>query len=402
MSHTIAAITNEWDIFMRRYRSLFTELIKSEDIDHIFFIETPLTLYSFIRFVTGRMNKRDRERWKRVLKKGIISREGDIFVITPIVPFPFLSISFFLRINKFCLNRFQLYAINRLKKKLNVSDLILWINHPYFSAGIVNMVRKKLLCYDLCDDYNTKEKDSTSVLANLIKKDDLYLTKHADIMFVSSKKLFDDRAPLNPNVHRVPNGVHADLLRGDRDDIKEPPDLRHIRRPRLIFTGNISTTIDMELMKLINKTHPEWSVVMIGPVHGAEVGRELGELENIHLLGVKSFEESIAYMKFSDAAVIPYVVSPWAVSADSLKIYNFIASGKPVISTAIGGIENFRDLIFVGSDREDFIRKISLALNETDDKRVKREYAQYETIAGHTWKKRAERVHDLIFASMGK
>lgn len=398
--YSIVAITNEWDIFRRRYRSLFSELIKFNNIEYILFIETPLTFYSFIRFVLGEMHRRDKERWNRVLKKGIIYREGNIFVITPIVPFPFLSMNLLLQFNIFWLNRFQVFVINYLKKKLRLTDIILWINHPYFSARLVNQLPTKLFCYDLCDDYNKKEKDKTTKVARLIKKNDDYLTQNADIMFVSSRRLFQDRFPVNSNIFRVPNGVHLDSFKGNHSLLTEPADLKHVPRPRLIYIGNISTTIDLGLLQRISKTHPEWSLVMIGPLHGRMLINALKKISTVYILGVKSYEETISYLKLGDVAVIPHLKTPWAMFADPLKIYNSLASGKPVISTEIGGVEDFSDVIFLGTDRKDFVEKIELALNETKEEREHRKEMQYQIIAEHTWQKRAESIYDLMMAQL--
>lgn len=400
MGYTIVAITNEWDIFRRRYRSLFSELIKFDNIDYILFVETPLTFYSFVRFIFGKMNRRDKERWKRVLKKGIIHREGNIFIITPIVPFPFLSLNLLMQFNMFWLNKFQIYVINYLKKKLQFRDIILWINHPYYSASLINHLPKKLFCYDLCDDYNEKEKDKTSIAARLIKKNDDYLTENADIMFVTSKKLFQYHFPKNPNIFRIPNGVHLDFFKGTHSLISEPADLKHVPRPRLIYIGNISPTIDLGLLQWVNKTHPEWSLIMIGPLHERMFTNALKKINSVYLLGIKSYEESIAYLKFSDVAIIPYLKSPWAIFGDSLKIYNFIASGKPVVSTEIGGVENFHDVIFIGKDQNDFARKIELALSETEEERERRKEMQYKIITEHTWQKRAEEIYKLMMAQL--
>ena len=397
---SIVAITNEWDIFRRRYRSLFSELIKFDNIDYILFVETPLTFYSFVRFVLGKMHRRDKERWKRVLKKGIIHREDKIFIITPMVPFPFFSVTLLLQFNILWLNKFQVYVINYLINKLELRDIILWINHPYFSANLVNRLPKKLLCYDLCDDYNEKNKDKKSLIARLIKKNDDYLTKNADIMFVSSEKLFQDRLPFNPNIFRVPNGVHLDLFKGNQSLLTEPARLEHVPRPRLIYIGNISATIDLGLLQLINKTHPEWSLVMIGPLHEKMFINTLKKIDTVYLLGVKSYEETIAYLKFSDVAIIPYLKSPWSISIDSMKMYSYIASGKPVVATGIGGVDNFHDIIFLGKDQRDFVRKIEFALNETKEECEYRKKMQREIIAEHTWQKRAERIHNLMMAQL--
>ncbi len=399
--YSIVAITNEWDIFRRRYRSLFSELIKFDNIEYILFVETPLTFFSFLRFVLGRMNRRDKERWKRVLREGVVGREGKIFIITPIVPFPFLSLKGLLQFNILWLNKFQVYVISYLKKKLQLRDIILWINHPYFSANLVNQIPKKLFCYDLCEDYNEKEKYKASIVARLLKKNDDYLTKNADIMFVSNEKLFQDRFSRNPNLFIVPNGVHLDFFRGTHLLINEPTDLEHLPRPRLIYVGNISPIyMDLGILQWIDKTHPEWSLVIIGPVHGRKFRKALKNINTVYLMGVKSHEEYIAYMRFSDVAIIPHLTSPWVMSGDSLKKYHFLASGKPIVSTEIAGIENFRDVVFIGKDQNDFVRKVELALNETKEQRERRAKAQYEIIAEHTWQKRAERIYNLMMAQL--
>jgi glycosyltransferase involved in cell wall biosynthesis len=346
------------------------------------------------------MNRRDKERWKRVLKKGIIHREGNIFIITPIVPFPFLSLRLILRFNVFWLNKLQIYLINRLRKKLKFKDVILWINHPYFSYKLVTSIPNKLFYYDLCDDYIAKEKDAESIVARLIKKNDDFLAERAEIMSVSSEKLFQDRHLKNLNLHRVPNGVNLDFFREIYALSIEPDDLKRVPQPRLIYIGHISPSIDLGLLQCIHKNHPEWSLVMIGPLHDKRFTNALKKINNIYLLGVKSYEESIAYLKFSDTAIIPYLKSSWTVSTDSLKIYNFIASENPVVSTEIGGVDNFHDVIFIGKDQGDFVRKIELALNETKEDCEHRKKKQYEMIAEHTWQKRAKHIYNLMMAQL--
>ncbi|MFQ5786344.1 MAG: glycosyltransferase [Thermodesulfobacteriota bacterium] len=343
---------------------------------------------------------RDRESWKRIFKKGIIVREGNIFIITPIVPFPFLSLSLLLQINIFWLNKFQVYVVNYLKKRLQIKEVVLWINHPYFSATLVNQIQNKLFCYDLCDDYNAKEKDKTSIVARLIKKNDDYLTKSADIMSVSSKKLFQDRCSRNSNILRVPNGVDLGFFKETNFLNNEPTDLKHVPRPRLIYVGNISPSIDLELLQWIDRNHPEWSIVMIGPVHGKMFTKELKKIKSVYLIGVKPYEETIAYIELSDVAVIPYLKSSWAIAGDSIKIYNFLASGKPVVSTEIGGVENFSDAIFVGKDHKGFVKMIELALNETRENCEHRKKIQYEIVKEHTWRKRAEDIYNRMMTQL--
>lgn len=403
IKRSIIIITNEWDKFRRRYRSMMSEMIKYKDIENILFIESPLTLFSFVRYVLNKMNDRDKERWQRIFKKGIIYKvediAGNIYVITPFIPFPFYSSKSVLKINNFFLYLFQKVTTSYLIKKLVIKDIIFWVCNPSYYVGlIVDKKNVNLFIYDLCDDYLDKLNDKTTCNAKWLKGNDEYLTKRADIIFVSSEKLFQDRFPKNPNIFRIPNGVNLDLFRENYSI--EPDDLKYIPRPRLVYVGNISSAIDLELLQWINKSHPEWFLVMIGPVHGKMLENALKKISTISLLGVKSYEEAVMYTKLSDVSIIPYLKTPWALSIDSLKIYNFLASGKPVVSTEIGGSECFHDVIFVGKDRNDFLQKIALALNETKEESNRRREKQLELMAEHTWQKRAEKVYSLIMTHL--
>lgn len=348
------------------------------------------------------MNRRDSEIWKRILKNGFIYREGKIIIITPIVPFPFLSIKPLLLFNIFWLNKFQIYSIRYLIKKLQLRDLILWINHPYHSACLVNQFPHKIFCYDLCDDYNTKENNETSLIARLIKKNDDYLTENADIVSVTSEKLFQDRSKINSNIYRIPNGVNLELFNGDNYQYLnfEPVDLESIPRPRLLYVGNISSHLDMELIRLITKIHPEWSLVMIGALKKWLGNTYLINNNSIYLLGSNSYEEMIPYLKYCDVFIIPYLKTPLTISADTIKIYYSIASGKPVVSTEVGSAKDFSDVLYIGTDKKDFVRKIELALNETEESRERREKMQYEIITEHTWQKRAEQVYNYMMTQL--
>jgi glycosyltransferase involved in cell wall biosynthesis len=382
-----------------------SEMIKCEDIQNILFIESPLTVSSLVRYLFGQMSDRDKERWQRVFKNGVIYRPidvaGDICVITPIVPFPFYSIQLILKINRLVLWVFQRVSVFYLSKRLRIRNIIYWVCNPSCYAGIVCAKEDvKLFCYDLCDDYIEKLSGKMTVYAKWLKDIDVYLTKKADILFVSSKKLYNDRKSVNKNIYIIPNAVDlAYFQKSVSDGAGFLHEFNAIEHPILAYVGSIDYRIDEEIINLIESRHPEWTLVMIGPKKEYAVVRRMEKGNRIRFIGEKSFEEVAGLLSHSDVCIIPHNVTNLTKSMDVLKLYSFIASGKPIVSTNVGGVEEFSGVVKISLDADQFVSNIEHVLNKSYDKNIQCKKC-IEIAKENTWKKRAETVHNLLAESL--
>jgi glycosyltransferase involved in cell wall biosynthesis len=94
--------------------------------------------------------------------------------------------------------------------------------------------------------------------------------------------------------------------------------------------------------------------------------RQLPSLPNLHILGMKSIADLPGYLKGMDVLLMPYKLNEATRNIYPLKLHEYMATGKPVVATAIPAVEDFRDLIYVADDHEQFLLRITAALSEAD------------------------------------
>src|SRR5262249_6462720 len=139
-----------------------------------------------------------------------------------------------------------------------------------------------------------------------------------------------------------------------------PTDTAHLPRPVVGFFGLIERWIDLDLVKYLAELRPEWSFVMLGRVAVPE--EELPRRANLHFLGRRPYEQLPAYGKQFDAAIIPYRLTRQVLHANPIKLREYLAMGKPVVTVRTPEIEKFTDVIEIASSREAFLAKLDEVL----------------------------------------
>ena len=151
----------------------------------------------------------------------------------------------------------------------------------------------------------------------------------------------------------VPNGVdvdayHACTAPGDSSAVDLP-------RPIAGLIGHLSSRIDIELLTSI--VNAGCSLLLVGPVDGSwepERFAKLIALPNVRWVGPVPFERLPAYLSAIDVGVTPYVDSPFNRASFPLKTLEYLAAGKPVVSTDLPAVKWLgTDLVFV-ADRATF------------------------------------------------
>lgn len=196
----------------------------------------------------------------------------------------------------------------------------------------------------------------------------------------------DDTVLLLPN---------ATALCGGEAGAKESPDLAPIPRPRIGVMGHVGPWMDAELIESLAEREPSWEWVILGDTRPPWAER-LGRRPNIHLLGVRPYEELPRYMAGMDALVAPYrgVVHAGSSRGDASKIYDYLSSGKPVLSSILDTALAFPDAVrTVSRDIEQWRRALAEALGERDPAAARRRRALARR---NTWSMRARTFRDWV------
>jgi glycosyltransferase involved in cell wall biosynthesis len=119
------------------------------------------------------------------------------------------------------------------------------------------------------------------------------------------------------------------------------------------YFGEVGDRIDWPLLKEVGLKHPNWDIVLIGGVN--YVGPEVDGLGNIHILGKRNYDDLAGYIRAFDICLIPFKVDEFTRYINPTKLLEYLAAGKPVISSPIPDVERFYgDVVGIAEDAEAF------------------------------------------------
>lgn len=262
------------------------------------------------------------------------------------------------------------------------------------AAAWAEQLGESLLVYDCMDDFSAFPQPPRR--RRLMRQWQELLGQRAALLTATSEPLAAGWVHRHPNVHLLPNGV-SDAILTETCTARPPADMAGIPGPRLLYIGLISSWLDDALLAQLACIHPEWSLVLVGPVEVAS--RALRQLPNVHLLGERPHEALPGYLAAADACLIPFKISPLTTAVNPIKLYEYLAAGKPVVSTDLPEVARYADVCYVASSDRSFVRAAEEALCEPCDDA--RRAARRRIASENTWTRRAAEFGMLLATSAG-
>jgi len=186
----------------------------------------------------------------------------------------------------------------------------------------------------------------------------------ADVVFTGGYSLYEAKRDRHPNVHAFPSSVDRAHFARARAITAQPKDQAKLPTPRLGFYGVVDERMDLALLAALADSHPEWSVVVVGPVVKINPA-DLPQRTNIHYLGGKTYDELPAYLGGWDVCLMPFAINDSTRFISPTKTPEYLAGGRPVVSTAITDvIRHYGEVqgVFIAHDTNGFIRGCEDAL----------------------------------------
>lgn len=294
-------------------------------------------------------------------------------------------------------NRFYVgRAIASVARKLNFNSPILWLYDPY-TVKPNGQFDEKLVCYDCNDDISSFATLDYKRGKLLDLEDEL--VEKAHLVFTTSKILYNAKKKNNPNTYYFPSGVDFDHFhKAIFPSCEVPNDAKGITKPIIGYIGAITNyRINWEWIKIMSISRPKWSIVFIGPCLELPPEEILNQ-KNIHFLGQKDTELLPGYLKAFDVCIIPYKGEMFLKSCQPTKTFEYLAAGKPVVSSYIPELEGYAPVVRLSKNENEFIANISAAIEE--GKRTDFIERCVEAAKGKTWEDRVEKISDLIERAM--
>jgi glycosyltransferase involved in cell wall biosynthesis len=144
------------------------------------------------------------------------------------------------------------------------------------------------------------------------------------------------------------------------------------------------------LISNLIQSNPNWNFIFVGPINRkhpevVKTCRKLSEINNVHFLGGKTVQELAAYPQHFDVCIMPYNIDQYTKYINPLKLYEYMASGKPAVGSRIETLLEFRDLVLLPKTYKQWSNAIRNAmepeLNDAIAEKKRKEFAHR-----HDWK----------------
>lgn len=286
--------------------------------------------------------------------------------------------------------------LQRLFNHLDIRDYIFWYYTP-MALSFSEAFEPKTIVFD-CMDELSAFKFAPPELTEL----ELKLMKKAEVVFTGGQSLYEAKKDRHNNIHAFPSSIEKEHFYKARLNHTDPKDQASIPHPRIGFYGVVDERFDIDLLKDAATKRPDWHFVIIGPVVKIDPST-LPKNKNIHYLGSKSYQELPEYLSGWDLAFIPFARNESTRYISPTKTPEYLAAGKPVISTSIRDVVNpygINKLVHIADNGDDFIKAAELEFKKSNRSEWLKEVDEFlaENSWDHTWKK----MMDLILSKLSE
>jgi glycosyltransferase involved in cell wall biosynthesis len=157
------------------------------------------------------------------------------------------------------------------------------------------------------------------------------------------------------------------------------------------LVGYLSSSLDYALLDRLVERLPI-SLILVGRPIGKltrEDRKLLGRLREkprVFFLGERPTEQIPGYLQAFDVCIAPYKKVPRFYASDPLKVYQYLALGKPVVATSVDVLEGLRPLVWVAQTEEQFSDILRKEIRSGDHEDLRRRRIEFAMQA--TWESR--------------
>ena len=283
--------------------------------------------------------------------------------------------------------KFLVSQVKKAMRNLNFREPINMVFNP--AAGLLaGKLGEKELIYYCVDEYTA----FTGASKGLREIEEELFSK-SDLVIVSAEKLFEDKKKFNENTFIIRHGTDWKHFRAALDEnLKIPDEIAGLPRPIIGFHGLLADWVDYELIKKTAEHFSTGSIVLIGKI-AVDAERKvkiLDDVENVHFLGRKPYQELPAYCKGFDVALNPFEINELTLAANPLKVREYLAAGLPVVSTDIPEVR-ILEHCRIGANHSDFIKQIESALENSG---TREEISN--SIEAESWEAKIDELRKII------
>ncbi|WP_448811687.1 glycosyltransferase [Agromyces bauzanensis] len=339
MTDLVVVSLEAWDDVWRRNQHLVAGLLRGDPTLRVLFVEPPAD-------PTHDLRSRRRPSFGRGIREIPDVAPGRLFTVRPVKWLP-------RRVDPGADARLA-RAVMRAAASVGMRAPVLWINDP--SAATLADRSGWPMLYDITDDWLTADR-STGERERVAANEARLLTTAREVVVCSTE--LERRKGAHRPVVLIPNAVDVDAY---RRPVSRPGDLPH--GPVALYLGTAHPDrIDVDLCEATARALGDvGTLVLVGPnLLSAEHVRRLSDAGAV-MLGPRRRDDVVGYLQHADVLIVPHVVTSFTDSLDPIKLYEYQAVGRPVVSTPVAGFRDADDPRITIADHEAFVAAVVAAV----------------------------------------
>ena len=297
--------------------------------------------------------------------------------------------------------------------KLGFKDAII-LNYNPLNTEYLKLFKNNQKYFDTVDNWinNSIFKKYEKTLRKNYKE----IVLNSNYIFTVSEKLKDDLEKLafckqitetamaclniKNNIKFISNGVDLDHYKNPISSDRLGKYINKIRQSYKKIIGYVgvikSDRVDIELLEFIIKNNENLFFLIAGPVHGNFDLKRFASYKNVLFIGEIKYEEMPYIYKQFDVCIIPHLVNDFINSMDPKKLYEYLASGKPVVTTNVSGVEKFKNYIKIAKDKEEFSIEINNIVNDVNILDKQKIEERMSSVKDYGWNKKVDEIVNII------
>jgi glycosyltransferase involved in cell wall biosynthesis len=314
----------------------------------VLFVEPPRSLHSFVSDPEGTRRALGRMGRIRPVNGGPL-----VYTPPPILPIHYSRWTH-------SLNQRLLYRyVRRAMSRVGWNATILWTYWPH-TGDVLARLRPRLSVYHCVDDFTAV--DYPLVPSGRIARLEADQCRQVDLIFARVGGVAESKRAFNPDTHLLQGGVDTGDF--DPDAVIVDPRIDELPKPRVGFLGTLDDRLDVTLLKDVAERMADTTFVLVGPVkrHLVDLSALRG-LRNVRFLPACPYDDAPAVIAGFDVCVIPYRATRFTAAVSPIKLYEYLAMGKPIVATDLPYVQRERSSIRVGRTPAEFAACISSALS---------------------------------------
>lgn len=279
----------------------------------------------------------------------------------------------------------------QLEKRLAWERAVALVVTPVWAPWLDDLPFRHVV-YDCIDELEVHVRRPE--LAPLYRAWEDRLVQRANGAVVTAKRLGDALRARRPDlpIALIRNGVDVERFQSLAASTPRPGDVPMSERPVVGFIGALYDWIDWPLIRATAGRLSEFDFVFVGP-HGRRGDvASVVSLPNVRLLGPRPYAKVPAYVDTFAVCWVPFRQNEVGTAANPVKIYEYLALGKPVVSTPVADMDTFGEVVDVARTPEEMAQRLRAAVTAPPSSAE----ARISFARQNTWEVRAQEYLDFI------